>query len=99
MDSNIKVYEHLHSYVKYWDVSVSFADRILFVTLKEYPFSGKTNVVSYLLSNGFNRQSCGIYTRFKNRLGKFISQDVFDNENVSGIREEMLNKLTERMPV
>jgi hypothetical protein len=99
MDSNIKVYEHLYSHIKYWDVSFSFADRIILVTLKEYPFSGKTNVVSYLLKNGFNQQPCGIYTRFKNRLGHFISQDVFDNENTSGLREEMLNKIMEKMPL
>ena len=99
MDTNIEVHEHLHSYVRYWDVSISFADRIFFVVLRESPFNGKSNVVTYLLTNGFNLQKNGIYTRFKNRSGKFISQDNFDGENNHGTREEMVNRVIERIPV
>lgn len=99
MDTNIAVHDHLHSYVRYWDVSISFTDRIFFVVLRESPFNGKSNVVDYLLINGFNSQKNGIYTRFKNRLGDFISQNDFDGENSYGLREEMINRITEKMPM
>ena len=89
MDSNIEVQENLHSYTKYWDISISFADRMFFVILKEGAFGGKDYVINYLTSNGFNLQTHGIYTRFKNRKGEFISQSEFDNENNHGLRVEM----------
>jgi hypothetical protein len=98
MDSNIQVYEHLHSYVKYWDVSISFADRILFVTVKSQGFSGKDYVLNYLERNGFVHQSSGVYARFKNRAGDFISQDLFDNENNYRTREDMLERILDRIP-
>lgn len=97
MDSNIEVHEHLHTYIRYWDVSISFTDRIFFVVVKEGKFSGRDYVVDYLTNNGFNHQSHGIYTRFKNRKGDFVSQDIFDGENNHGVREEMVNRVKERI--
>ena len=98
MDTNIGVHEHLHSYIKYMDVSISFADRIFFATVKQQGFSGKDYVIEYLESNGFAHQSNGIYARFKNRAGEFISQKEFDSENNYRTREEMVERVTDRMP-
>ena len=98
MDSNIQVYEHLHTYIKFLDVSISFADRILFTTVKQEGFSGKDYVINYLETNGFVHQGNSIYARFKNRAGEFISQQSFDNENNYRTREDMVERVLDRMP-
>jgi|694.fasta_scaffold71162_10 hypothetical protein len=98
MDSNIQVHEHLHSYIKFSDVSISFADRLFFVTVKQQGFSGKDYVKDYLETNGFTHQSNGIYARFKNRAGEYISQQSFDNENNYRIREDMVERVLDRIP-
>ena len=98
MDSNIQVHEHLHSYIKYLDVSISFADRLFFVTVKQQGFSGKDYVKDYLETNGFTHQSNGIYARFKNRAGEYISQQSFDNENNYRTREDMVERVLDRIP-
>jgi hypothetical protein len=98
MDSNIQVHEHLHSHIKYWDVSISFADRIFFVIVKQEGFTGKDYVMDYLERNGFVHQSSGVYVRFKNRAGRFITQKEFDNENNYRTREDMIERVLERLP-
>jgi hypothetical protein len=79
-------------------VSISFADRILFVTIKQQGFTGKDYVTDYLERNGFVHQSSGIYARFKNRAGAFISQKEFDDENNYRTREEMVERVLDRIP-